>query len=61
MDDGGHAGYELVTTGDDRLPGADEVWRGKVLVRLLVMLDMMKLEVCKKNIIIYVGLYILCC
>ena len=50
MDDGDHAGYEPVTTGDDRVPGADEVWRGKVLVRLLVMLDMMKLEVCKKTL-----------
>ena len=40
VDDGDNEGYEPVTAGDDRHPGADEVWREKVLVRLLVMVDM---------------------
>ena len=36
VDDGDNEGYEPVTAGDDRHPGADEVWREKVLV----MVDM---------------------
>jgi len=36
VDDGDNGGYEPVTAGDDRHPGADEVWREKVLV----MVDM---------------------
>ena len=34
VDDGDNEGYEPVPTGDDMLPGADDVWRRKVLLRI---------------------------